>query len=253
MADGQEYHFRIGAYSPKTLPLGRLIKYLAQIERLYSGSDKVHLVGALKTNSTSLPMFVEGDFEDEFVVTPVKASRGEASATQNEAFKQLAHLSYQDGKPLFLCTSANDNIFEFPMRPVEQIIEEDELDFEGIKKQMTIIGRIYRLGSSAPTAKINQVWIEEKFTKKRFTNAWATNAQVREFADKFKNYMIIDGTGTLNRKQNGEWDLIRFDIDSFSTSDDAPKSTVFQEIEKAGRVWPSDILSRLYDSEEEDG
>ena len=246
MADGQKYSFKIGAYSPKTLPLGRLIKYLAQIEKLYAGSDKVHLVGALKTESTSLPLFVDDSFESQFVEIPYLAADEQGTAGQNAAYRELSHMAHEDGQPLSILSPSNDNLYDFPMRP--RLIEEPvQPRYEGVRDRMTIIGKIYKVGSSAPNSKTNQVWIEEKFTKKKITNAWATNDQVRNLGDEFKQFLILDGIATLNRSQNGEWELVKFEVQTFSKNEDAPKSMAFDDIKRTSRTWPSDIRDRLYD------
>ena len=83
MAAGEEFQFKIDAYSPETMPMARLAEYLAQLAIILGELNAVHLV-RLEGGSTIVVHKIEREAVPKVVdrVTSVRVGNGPLDAVR---------------------------------------------------------------------------------------------------------------------------------------------------------------------------
>lgn len=249
MADEQKYRFRIGAYSPKTIPLGRLLTYLRQFEKLFSNPDKIHLLSV--DNGSAMPAFhVDSDYEQAFKDDAVKASKGLGNDTQNAAFKEINFLAAEDQTTATIESPDGAEIIPFPgmNRPLEK---EPEI-IADVKEQVTIFATPFKLGKPTPRGNQYQVWLTDLKTGDVIPKAFTSAETGIKMGAYLEQEISVNGIVQWARSEHGIWSIGRFDIIGFEPFEVRKTSETFKAISQLDHKWPDDIheiLNRLREGE----
>lgn len=200
-----DYEFRIGAYSPKTIPMVRLTQYMATLADLLGECDRVHFE-ALKEGSTVLAVSVQPEAQ---IRTKRRLLEARTADETHPAFKPLQRMNQllrednADGSML----SGGAEIIQFPGR--RKAMPEIVGPFN---KHTEIDGVLVRIGGRDKTA---HAQIEDAEGR-----AWRCEVD-RDMArclapHLFGGPLRLSGMGRWQRTEQAQWKLVRFKVESFN-------------------------------------
>jgi len=237
MADGQKYRFHIGAYSPKTMPLGRLTEYLQELLTLFGNSDKLHLVGVRK-GSTMPEIYVEQSYVKDVQIIAENVKSGAASARKMAAYRTINKmLSEDDGKADFLTTNGAV-IIPFPgMQP-------DTLVLSGMKESGVVEGELMRVGGVQDRIPLILTGTDGK----QIAGCYTDRARAKELAHHLFDTVRLVGEGTWQREEAGNWQMTEFKVDNFEVIEPSSFADDFVKLRAIDVEWPEDFDKNVMDA-----
>lgn len=223
-------NFRIDAYSPATLPMGRLAEYLAELATMLGERDNVHFV-ELQEGSVQLVHAVEHEAYPKVETRMRAISMGEAPAEADTAYRNLNRkLAEDNASAVYEPCAGGAEILPFPgiraPKPIELLPVEQPGRIDGI-----VIG----IGGRTVGKNVVPVIVD---TGEGKISCTATRAIAKQLgAHVFDAPRRFQGTGHWQRESDGTWVLKRFQILSHDELDDAPLTDVVRKL----RAIPSDL------------
>lgn len=209
MPDEREFRFTIHAYTPETIPMGRLAEYMADLAKLLGEYSAVHFV-KVEPGSVTLLNKIEDEALPKVRQRVQLTRAGEGPPEAQAAYHRLNTKLGQDNGRGDL-QSGDVKVLEFPGRDET---EEGEFAFN---KQGTLDGIPIRLGG---TDEIVPVQLQSGPT---VYHCRAERSVARRIAAHiFENEIRLYGTGRWLRNKAGEWNLQRFKIADFEVLDATP-------------------------------
>lgn len=242
MSEWPKYHLRIGAHSPNTMPLGRLLEYLDSFRKLVSDDTKVHLVD-IDDGSTKPAFLVDPDYADTFRRELLDTSNGIGSDKQIAAFNELNYLSAEDGKPSQVQGPDGRNVIEFPgaARPVKN----DHGTISGIKKATTIFAIPYKVGRKKANSQKYDIWMTDVKNGQVIPKVTASVEIGVRLGAFLEQSLSVTGNAELERSADGEWRVASFDVIGFDPFDLKPANDTFSSFKGVAHSIPEDIQDRL--------
>jgi len=204
--------FSIDAYTPDTLPMGRLAEYMADLAALLGETDRVHFV-ALKAGSATVVHAVEQVAVSK-VRQRVKAARtGEGRPDVLKAFSSINQRLREDGAKADLVLPSEretgGKLLHFP--GAHEVMAPEYGPF---REPGTLYGIPVSVGGRDRLANVNLQDGDATY----FCDASRDIAV--QIAPLIYNYQIrVDGTGQYVRTPDGTWEMKRFQITSFEKLD----------------------------------
>lgn len=211
MKDFDEYEFKIDAYTPETIPMDRLAKYLIALAKMFGHESSVHF-DRLETGSTKSLMRVKNEDAPKIAKRLSDINSGVAANDAMGGFDDLNELLRYDNTIGFLKRRAageNEQILvmrfagkELP-RPVK---------FGPFTEPAIIDGELVKIGGKDKTAHALIVDPEGK--------AWSGEMN-RELAQQLAQYLYkgpvlrVSGDAKWERLEDESWHLILFRINAF--------------------------------------
>lgn len=220
MAGDDIYTFRIAAYSPDTIPMGRLGQYLAELADVFGERDSVHFK-ALETGSTRILTRVRHEAVPKVRNNISGAASGDLPGPAN-AFKKLNDMLREDNADAQL-RRGDTNIIDFPgcraIRPAKL-----GPFTQGVVKD----GVLVRVGGRDQTA---HATIQDGDG-----NTWnfeLSRDLARDLAPHlFGKPLRVSGSGRWFRDEDGQWQYSRLTADRFHVLDDADLATIVGRVRK---------------------
>lgn len=220
--DDDEYEFWIDAYTPETIPMERLAKYLAALAKMLGHGGSVHF-DRLETGSTKSLMHVQREDAPKVFDRVEHIAKGQAANDATAAYDELNSLLRDDnaiGK-LSRKTPNSQNssvVLIFSGRDIPK-----PTTYGPFYEEAVIEGELVRIGGKDKSAHAQIVDPEGK--------TWSGEMD-RDLARAMAQYLYkgtvlrVSGDGRWERLENGSWHLILFKIKSFEvladdTLDDA--------------------------------
>lgn len=234
MAGGQELRFYVRAYSPDTMPMGRLAQYLAELASILGEPHAVHFV-RLEAGSTAVVHTVEKEAVPKVLGRAEAVRRGDAPPEAMRAYRRINTLMSEDNASGALSETSGAVIIEFPGR------EEQRYEFSYLSQQGTLDGEVIRVGGTADAVPI---LIRE--SGRVLSGCYAGRSLAKQLARKLFEPVRLFGTGRWNRTEAGEWELDRFNIDRFQELSDEPLSAAVAALRAIrGGDWGKSSLEEL--------
>jgi len=215
MAEPQDYEFYIDAYTPETMPLTRLVRYLSDLAVLLGNQASVHLVGIgrgsvkpqIRIDAPDVPKV-----DDRLRAVRLNDAPPEAMRAYRAIDNRLAR---DNARGSILAKGAK--LIEFPgrdrLREVQPFNQPGSVD--GIV--MTVGGK-----DNPPT-----VHLQDE-TKTYVCHA--SRELIRRIAQHiYGNPLRVTGIGRWERSQDGQWYLIRFTIHDFMELKNTPLDTLAEQ------------------------
>jgi hypothetical protein len=207
MNDDKRLIFHIDAYSPDTIPMGKLAEYMADFAALLGKENAVHFAG-LKDGSTQIAARVE--FED---VPKVKTRlhdirRGMPPRDAVKIFDQIDKRLANDNATGRIFVEGEDGVDElltFPGRDRPKAQSYGPFAQEG-----TLDGILISVGGKDETVPLR---LQNGDTT--YTNCDTTRAIARELGKHLFEPIRIYGTGRWTRETDDTWTLVRFRVHRF--------------------------------------
>lgn len=218
MEDGQEFRFRIDAYTPETMPLGRLAEYLAELATMLGEDHAIHLV-ELDPGSTVLVHKIDAEAVPKIRERAAAVRRRDAPAPALRSYDNLNKLLHDDAASASLFEDGAE-ILEFPGKRIElphfpAVTERGEIDGE--------VRRVGGMGDPVPIMLATENGIA-------LSGCYARKAVAKQLGQKLFEPVRLFGEGRWSRTAEGRWLLNYFRVDHF------------QELESEGLV---DALTKL--------
>src|SRR5471030_604088 len=208
----QKLNFKIDNYTPETLPMARLVQYLAQLVSLYGSDDLVHFDKLIR-GSAIVQVSV-----DAIAVPPVLHRLVNVTSTQpdpeaEKAYRAIDKLLRADNAVGSITRGKDTNILEFPGRT------QPATDTITIHQPTTVDGVLIKIGGRDETIPVTLRSVEGKIINGEIRGV----AQAKELSRHYMN-------GVLRVAGNGKWLLEALSIQSYEVIDSAPLDQVLFEL-----------------------
>jgi len=224
--DDDEYEFWIDAYTPETIPMERLAKYLCALAKMLGHGSSVHF-SHLETGSTKSLMHVQREDAPKVFDRVEQISNGQAANDATAAFDELNILLRNDnaigklsrrtpnsqGSAIVLTFLGRD----LPLPPV----------YGPFYEEAVVEGELVRIGGKDKSAHAQIVDPEGK--------TWSGEMD-RDMARDMAQYLYkgtvlrVTGDARWERLDNGSWHLMAFKIKGFTVLADDTLSEVSQRL-----------------------
>lgn len=235
----RKYRFRIDAYSPETMPLGRLAEYMAELAVLFGEDKSVHLI-EIEEGSTVAALLVEREAEPKILENLDAVARKEAPPERMRAAANIDEKLRKDNAVGGVVDPAGGNIIQFPGR--ERV---EPATYGPFNQPGVIIGVPIMVGGTDDPVPVH---IEDKQGKVH--NCLARRGVAREIAPYiFETVIKAEGTARWVRRPTGDWELKKFTIHHVRPMSDAPLRESVQRLRALPGKWKEleDPLGELMD------
>lgn len=235
-----EYRFKIDAYKPTTMPLGRLAEYMADLSVMLGESASVHLIGIEEGSHVSV-IRIDREAEPKIRDNVAAVERKEAPPERMRASARLKEKLRQDNADgARLIDPVGSNVIAFPVR------DEDEPLAYGPFTQAGIIVGIPRAvgGDNDP------VPVHLRGADGRTLYCQAKEDVALAIAQYlFTTVIRAEGTGRWIRNTAGEWVMDKFTIKDFKPLSDVSLRDAIRMLREIPAEWKDkeDPLGELRD------
>jgi hypothetical protein len=222
-----EFDLRITAYTPETIPMERLARYMLELAALMGNTAHVHF-GKLRKGSTRLCARVEQEDVPKVRERIASANRDDAPTDVMRAVRSINTLLREDGARGTL-KQGSAQIYKFPGAD-EQIPKR----IGPIKEAGVLDGEIVRVGGKDRTIHILLVGPDNQEYKLVTTS--------RDVAKSMANHLYcpvrVTGTGTWSRNEEGNWELDSFNVQGFEPIEEPSLIEAFAALQSVeGSEW----------------
>ena len=230
----------IDAFTPDTLPLGRMAEYLAAYARLLGSSEELRFAGLVKGSATlrvSIPAT-----DSQFVSKRLKsASTADGPEDARKAYAQIDRMLRENGAVGDVRLKGGARIIQFPGRrlpaepPALEVTEIAEVD-----------GVVVRVGGTDQTIPVHLQGANGEI----FPCTVKDRAVARQLAGLlFEEPIRARGMGTWSRGADGRWKLKSMNIDGWDVLDAASPLVLLDQLRAArGNGWLNiaDVDTRMH-------
>jgi hypothetical protein len=233
--DAAEYRFVIDAYTPQTIPMGRLAEYMRELAEVLGEHNAVHFK-RLEAGSTVLVSKIEREAVPKVRARVVAVRRGEAPREALRAYKAINKLLREDnGVGALKDDKAGATIIRFPGR------DEAEEKFPSVHEHGSVDGVIVRIGGADETVHITlQVDGQEQVS-----GCYTNRLLGKQLAHKLFEPVRLFGRGRWSRDNEGQWTLVSFKVESFDPLSDMPLSAALTDLRAIPNDWDEASLTQL--------
>lgn len=206
----KRYRFHLDAFTPETIPMSRLTEYLQDLARLFGCDSEVHFAG-LEGGSTKPLVDVEWEAVPKVDERLQAAATPHAPADVAKAYRAIDKRLEQDN-------AAADLIEELNEQQSRKVIV-----FPGSKKPRATQYGPFRQDGSLDGVLVRIGGLEDMVPVHLREGEFVYQCQANhDIARKLAPYLFgaplrASGNGTWFRDRDGNWEMRRFTIESFST------------------------------------
>jgi hypothetical protein len=233
--EGTEYQFKIDAYSPATMPMGRLAQYMGELAGLLGERDSVHF-RSLTKGSTVLKARVDREAAPKVHDRVVAVRSGDTSGEAQRAFNALNKLLRADNAVGVLRDAAvRGVVIRFPGR---ELIQEKFT----IRQQGSVDGIITGI-----RGRDTSIHITLQSENQQISGCETTRALAKQLGAKLFEPVRLFGRGRWSRDDDGTWTLEQFRIESFEALKDVPLTDALAVLRDIPTEWGDDAYTELTD------
>lgn len=232
---GREYRFEIDAYTPETIPMGRLAEYMHDFATLFGQRDNVHFKG-LETGSTKIVSIVEQEAIPKVQERILKARRGEGPREPRDAIRNINRKLKEDNAVGAVIEMTPENaraeIIRFPGRELDHAVT-----FSAFNQAGSIDGEVVVVGGTSDPVPVH--------IQSRDTGLVRICEASRSVAKALGHYLFgaevrVSGNGRWLRDEQGQWQLERFRINAFEVLKEESLTAVVADLRSVpGTQWDS--------------
>ncbi|MBK8210226.1 MAG: hypothetical protein IPK78_09860 [Rhodospirillales bacterium] len=201
------YRFRIDVYTPETIPLATLARYMERLAQLLGSEHGVHFAG-LEDGSTQLLGRVDHEEVPKVRDRLDQVRRGEAPPAAMKVFDEIDHLLAADNAVGALYEEVQGHtaqIIAFPGRTRPKPARYGPFNQEG-----SLDGFLVSIGGVDKT-----ISLQLQNGDIKYTGCETTREIARQLGKHCSSPVRIHGTGRWLREEDGTWTLKRFRVQSF--------------------------------------
>ncbi|MDX6269898.1 MAG: hypothetical protein QOD28_1121 [Acidobacteriota bacterium] len=222
----RKYRFKIDAYSPETMPLGRLAEYLAELSVLFGEDKSVHLI-EIEGGSTVPVFLVEREAEPKVQERLSAVARKDAPQDAMRAAKNIDEKLRKDNAVGYVTDPTGGKVIAFPGREYVEPLTYGPFNQTGI-----IIGVPIMVGGKNDPVPVHLEGTDGTF------DCLARREIAKDIAPHlFTKIIRAEGTGRWTRHSNGEWEMVKFTIKYFQTVPDTSLREAIQKFRDIPAAW----------------
>lgn len=230
-----EYRFKIDAYTPDTIPMGRLAEYMAQLALLLGEPTAVHF-RKLTKGSTVLNAKVDREAAPKVHDRVSGVRIGDAPAEPMKAFAALNKLLRDDNAiGVLRDMTPRGVVIPFPGR---NIVEEK---FPTIRQHGSIDGIVTGIRGRDATAHV----ILQSESQQLSGCEIKDRTLAKQLAAKYLEPVRLHGRGKWTRDAEGVWQLDEFKVESFESLNDAPLAKALDDLRTVQFDWDDEEFDRM--------
>jgi hypothetical protein len=222
----REYRFKIDAYTPDTMPLGRLSEYLHDLSVLFGEDRNVHLI-RVEGGSTVPVMLVDWEAEPKVRerLTAVKQREGAPEAMRAAA--EIDQRLRGDNAQAVIVDPLGKKVLEFLGRE-----RKPALQYGPFSQQGTLDGIPMRIGGELEMVPVHLERMGERH------KCLAKRSVAKEIALHLFTAMIrVEGVGKWIRHPEGQWEMASFIINDFRPLRDISIRGAIEELRAIPADW----------------
>lgn len=201
-----EYVYTIDAFTPDTLPMGRLAEYLAALAKLIGHRDRTHFV-KVESGSAKLVHKVDAVDAPKVEARLISIRNGQAGTDLEAARRSLDELLANDNAVGSLIEQGSGRVilpFEGRNRPKPII-------FPAFRETASIQGQVIRIGGRDSTA--HAILQDGDITH---SNINMSREIAKDLAPLlYGPFVRLYGVGAFERQADGKWKITDFKVDRF--------------------------------------
>jgi hypothetical protein len=217
MAEGEEFRFRIEAYTPETMPMVRLAEYLHELAAILGEPKAIHFV-RLDAGSTVVVHQVEREAVPKVRKRAIAVARQRGSREGMRAYRTINRLLRADNGAGVLQAATGAEIIRFP--GIEEIKR-----FGSVTQQCSVDGEVIRIGGTR-----DRVPITLRSEEELIPDCYAGRATAKRLATYLFEPVRLFGNGRFVREDGGTWKLEYFVVDTFYHLTEEPLSSVVEAL-----------------------
>lgn len=207
MADEREYVLKITGYTPKTLPLARLLEYLAPLVQIFGNTNGVHL-SEIREGSAELVTTIDAVVGDDVDRRVALIDSPDAPPEVMDGVDDLNEQLRADKRDaVLLRRAANDNVY-LEVRTFRGAAEPSPKAYGPYPQPTTIDAFLHRAGGKKPRLTL----IDPE--RKRIP-AECTEETLKELRHHLHEWLRLHGEGRWYRTARGKWELWGFTVTHF--------------------------------------
>jgi hypothetical protein len=214
------YIFRIDAFTPDTLPMGRLAEYMGTLAKLLGYPEHTHFV-RLEEGSAKLVHKVDAVDAPKVQARIQGAARGDGPQDALIAKEKLDQLLANDNAVGELMREDGRVVIPFPGRTRPK-----PLTFPAFRQDGSIDGQVVSIGGRDATAHAIIQAGEISYTGLTMGREVARELAHHLYGAKIR----VIGSGRWERRPDGAWKLLDFRVDRFVVLDESPMDQVLRDI-----------------------
>ena len=222
------YKFTIGAFSPETIPMSRLSKYMSDLAGLLGEPSSVHFA-ELEEGSTVLAVTVDIEAIPKVIDRVEQIRSGYIPDEVKKHFETLDRRLAADNATGELVALTEEDVAGAVVITFPGCERQKPIDYGVIKERGTLDGVPFSIGGRD---RIMHIQLQDG--SRTHSNIDLTQELGIELSDAhvLRRKMIrLHGEGRWRRNPgNGEWDLIRFRVEGFEILDDASLGDTLAEL-----------------------
>ena len=230
---GLEYRFRIEAYTPETMPLGRLAEYLSQLAKMLGEERSVHLL-ELEAGSTTLVHKIDAEAVSKVQERVAAVLRADAPREAMDAYRNLNRLLRDDNGCGVLVEAGGAEILEFPGK------KEERQTFSSVEERGELDGEVVRLGGTG-----DPVPVTLQTSDATMSGCYAKRSIAKPLANLLFEPVRVFGVGRWTRDHDGKWLLNRFVIDRFEKLTSESLSQELVKLRSLTGEWGDGALDEI--------
>lgn len=234
----REYRFKLDAYSPETMPLGRLAEYLAELSIMFGEDKSVHLI-KLEKGSTIAALLVDREAEPKVRDNLLAIERKDAPQERMRAAASIDEKLRKDNAKGMIIDPTGGKLLVFPGRDKSAPIEYAPFNQVG-----TLVGIPISVGGE-----LEQVPVHLQ-GRDGIHIGLAKRSVAKEIAAHlFTNVIRAEGTARWVRNPAGQWKTVKFTIKDFKPLTDVSLRDAIQKLREIPAEWKEkeDPLGELVD------
>ncbi|PCJ38638.1 MAG: hypothetical protein COA81_12630 [Alphaproteobacteria bacterium] len=227
------YTFKIDDFTPESMPFGRLVEYYAEIKKMFSVAENMHLVGIFESSHGS-EFAIDRNHEAALQKRIIAIKEGTAPKLVTRAHNTINHMLKEDGTSGAFFDDSNQNIIQFPGKRSEDVME------IRIRDAATFTGELYYIAGTKDDAKI-------RISTDTYGVVFCSTT--RDIAKALRDFLFEDvkvsGRGTWTRNQNGMWNIDDFAITDFAPVQKENLRSAVNGLRELKIEWPDDPLGKI--------
>jgi hypothetical protein len=233
-----ELRFKIGAYTPKTIPMERLGQYMADLGAMLGEPSEVHFA-KLEAGSTVIVHKVKIEALPKVIERVDRVRNGEAEVVHLNAYRALnKRLKEDNGTGRLVVRGTKAPLLLFPGRDAPQPTLS-----EPIVQMGSIDGQLISIGGRDDTVPVR---IEDGDTVYR---CGTTRAVARQLAQHLYGAPLrLVGEGRWLRSDDAGWSLELFKILSFEVLDERPIGDVVEDLRRIKNEYTTEAWDELLET-----
>lgn len=230
----EELEFVIPAYTPETMPLDRLLQYLQQIGEVIGFAHDMHLI-RIDPSSTKPVFHVPLPIATQARDRAAAVRRGDGTRSQRTAYNRIRQMVRNDGGRPASLKDRRGVILDFPPTPeIGPIV--------GVRQATTFDGILLRVGG---VGEHYTPILMQDLAGEVCSGFSAQRSLAKEMAKLLFEPVRVNGIGSWDRNQSGEWQLAKMLVQTYELLKDESPQELLRQLRSASVVWPADADSKL--------